>query len=108
MWGGTGGARIFNLMTQEGGLTNGAKPGKASLANANHCLRHLRQAIEKEGITSLALPKLATGVGGLDWDSVRPLIAQHLGDLGIPIYLYTTYRKGHAAAEPGLAVPSAV
>lgn len=104
MWGGTGGARIFNLMTQEGELTNGAKPGKASLANVNHCLRHLRQAIEKEGITSLALPKLATGVGGLDWDSVRPLIAQHLGDLGIPIYLYTTYRKGHAAAETGLAV----
>lgn len=106
MWGGTGGTRIFNLMTQEGDHTNGAKPGKASLANVNHCLRHLRQAIDKEGIASLAMPKLATGVGGLDWESVRPLIAQHLGDLGIPIYLYTTYRKGKAAVEPGLAVPA--
>lgn len=108
MWGGTGGTRVFNLMTQEGELANGAKPAKASLANVNHCLRHLRRAIEREGIKSLALPKLATGVGGLEWEGVRPLIAQHLGDLGIPIYVYTVYRKGQVAVEPGLQVPTAV
>ena len=99
MWGGTGGARIFNLLTQEGEHTHGSKPGKANLANVNHCLRRLRHEIEKEGIKSLAMPALATGVGGLSWSDVKPLIAQHLGELQIPIYLYVTYHAGMQAKE---------
>jgi len=99
MWGGTGGARIFNLMTQEGEHTHGSKPGKANLANVNHCLRRLRHELEKEGIKSLAMPTLATGVGGLSWSDVKPLIVQHLGDLQIPIYLYVTYHAGMQAKE---------
>ncbi len=99
MWGGVGGARIFNLMTQEGDHTHGSRPGKANLANVNHCLRRLRHAIEKEGITSVALPALATGVGGLSWTDVRPLIEQNLGDLAIPVYLYVTYHKDQKANE---------
>lgn len=99
MWGGTGGARIFNLMTQEGEHTHGSRPGKANLANVNHCLRRLRHEIEKEGIKSLAMPALATGVGGLSWSDVKPLIVQHLGDLPIPIYLYVTFHAGMQAKE---------
>ena len=99
MWGGTGGARIFNLLTQEGEHTHGSKPGKANLANVNHCLRRLRHELEKEGIKSLAMPALATGVGGLSWSDVKPLIMQHLGDLPIPIYLYVTYHAGMQAKE---------
>lgn len=99
MWGGTGGARIFNLLTQEGEHTHGSRPGKANLANVNHCLRRLRHELEKEGIKSLAMPALATGVGGLSWSDVKPLIVQHLGDLQIPIYLYVTYHAGMQAKE---------
>jgi hypothetical protein len=46
------------------------------------------------------LPRLATGVGGLQWSEVFPLIEQHLGDLSIPIYVYTTYHQGQQASEP--------
>jgi O-acetyl-ADP-ribose deacetylase (regulator of RNase III) len=99
MWGGVGCARIFNLMTQEGEHTHGSRPGKATLANVNHCLRRLRHAIESEKITSLAIPALATGVGGLAWKEVKPLIEQHLGDLTIPIFLYSTYHADQAANE---------
>ena len=99
MWGGVGCARIFNMMTQEGEHTHGARPGKATLANVNHCLRRLRHDIEAERITSLAIPALATGVGGLAWSDVKPLIQQHLGDLPIPIYLYSTYHPGLQAKE---------
>lgn len=99
MWGGTGGARIFNLMTQEGEHTHGSRPGKASLANVNHCLRRLRHEIEAKKITSLAIPALATGVGGLAWADVKPLIEQHLGDLSIPIFVYATYHAGMQANE---------
>jgi hypothetical protein len=44
---------------------------------------------------------LATGVGGLDWSDVQPMLARHLGDLGIPVFVYTTYQAGHAANESG-------
>jgi len=99
MWGGVGGARIFNLMTQEGEHAHGSRPGKATLANVNHCLRRLRHEIEAENITSLAIPALATGVGGLAWADVKPLVEQYLGDLPIPVFVYATYHAGMKAKE---------
>ncbi len=48
------------------------------------------------------MPKLATGVGGMEWSVIHPLIVQHLGDLQIPVYLYTTYARGQHANEPGM------
>lgn len=98
-WGGFG-VRIFNLMTQEGEHGHGSRPGKATLANVNHALRHLQHELEKGEITSIALPKLATGVGGLEWAEVKPLIQSHLGSLSIPVIIYTEYHKDVAAQEP--------
>jgi O-acetyl-ADP-ribose deacetylase (regulator of RNase III) len=98
-WGG-GEIRIFNLLTQEGEHEHGSKPRLATLANVNHCLRRLRHELEKGDIKSLAMPKLATGVGGLEWADVYTLIVQFLGDIPIPIYLYTTYHQGQQAIEP--------
>ena len=99
-WGGFG-ARIFNLLTQEGDHAHGARPGRATAPNVNHALKRLRHELEKEHIKSVALPKLATGVGGLDWAEVLPLIKTHLGDLNIPVFVYSQYHKGVQAKEPG-------
>ncbi len=90
---------IINLMTQEAALDMKSNPGKASIKNVNHALKELRSIIEKEGITSIALPKIATGVGGLSWDDVEPLIEDNLGDLKISIMIYDTYQKGKQAKE---------
>lgn len=102
VWGGVGGTRIINLLTQEGDHHHGSKPGRATVANVNHCLKRLRHELEKGEIKSLAMPKLATGVGGLDWNDVKPLIQQYLGDLPIPVFVYTTYHKGQKPEEKGL------
>lgn len=99
LWAGADGKIVINLMTQEAPADQNAHPGKASTKHVGHALKALRKIIEEESIDSLALPKLATGVGGLDWNEVRPLIDQHLGDLDIPVYLYTAYHKGEKAAE---------
>jgi len=101
-WAGVGGIRIFNLLTQEGEHGHGTKSGKATVANVNHCLKRLRHDVEVSGIKTLAMPKLATGVGGLDWSDVKPLVHQYLGDLPITVYVYTTFKKGEAASEPGV------
>jgi O-acetyl-ADP-ribose deacetylase (regulator of RNase III) len=50
--------------------------------------------IESEKIKRVALPRLATGVGGLDWKEVKPLIEKHLGHLSVLIYVYATYPPG--------------
>lgn len=101
-WVNAEGQRIVNLMTQEAAYDNGSKPGKASTEYVNRTLKNLKQLILEENIESLALPRLATGVGGLDWEEVRPLIYKHLEDLNIPIYVYTLYQKGVKAEEPAL------
>jgi O-acetyl-ADP-ribose deacetylase (regulator of RNase III) len=69
-------------------------PGKASLHNVNHALKALARLIAEEKLASLALPRLATGVGGLDRANVRPHIEKHLERLDIPVIIYTTYRNG--------------
>jgi len=102
-WGGVGGVRIFNLMTQEGSHEHGSRPGRATVSHVRHALQALVKELKAEGIESLALPRLATGVGGLGWDEVRPLVKETLGEAGIPVYVYTRYEKGVQAEEPGLA-----
>jgi O-acetyl-ADP-ribose deacetylase (regulator of RNase III) len=69
------------------------------LAHVNHALRKLRKHIESEELTSIALPKIATGVGGLEWSDVKPLIEKNLGDLDCRVIVYTTYRAGKEASE---------
>ena len=41
-------------------------------------LRHLAATVERLGVPSMAVPPLGCGLGGLDWDAVRPLLAAHL------------------------------
>ena len=98
-WGGAGGVRIVNLLTQAPSPHHGGRPGKATVENVNHCLKALRKTIDAEKFASVALPKLATGVGGLNWKDVKPLIEKHLGDLPIPIVVYSTYHSGVQAME---------
>ncbi len=98
---GEGGTRcIVNLLTQNM-LHAGpnAKPGKATLENVGRCLRELVKYVRKEKVQSIAVPRLATGVGSLIWDDVKPLIIKHLGELDIPVLVYEVYRKGVAADE---------
>jgi O-acetyl-ADP-ribose deacetylase (regulator of RNase III) len=99
-WMGASGKRIVNLFTQDAAYEHGSKPGKATPHNVGHALRELHKLALAEHFTSIALPRLATGVGGLAWEEVKPLIEQHLGSLDVPIMVYTTYHAGQKATEP--------
>ena len=101
IWSGAQGPRVINLITQEGGYEHGSKPGKATVSSVNRCLRSLKKVIEDEGLSSVALPRLATGVGGLEWEDVRPLIMNQLADTDADIFVYHEYVPGKKAAEPG-------
>ena len=70
-WQGDDSKTVFNLFTQEHAKDHNSHPGKATTAYVNHALKELRKQLEKNPVESLAIPKLATGVGGLDWSEVR-------------------------------------
>jgi O-acetyl-ADP-ribose deacetylase (regulator of RNase III) len=107
MWGGPGGTRIVNLLTQEAADAPGGRPGRAQSAHVHHALRALREMAQAEKFSSIAMPRLATGVGGMAWEEVLPEIRKFLGDLGIPIIVYTTYTRG-VKADEGLPVRASV
>jgi O-acetyl-ADP-ribose deacetylase (regulator of RNase III) len=98
-WAGPGGKRIVSLFTQEAAYGKGEKPGKATVSYLSHALRNLRELVLKEKFRSIAMPRLATGVGRLQWGDVEPFIHENFGDMTIPVVIYATYRKGVAAAE---------
>ncbi len=100
-WGGVGGKQIVNLMAQEPAESshNHGHPGKASISNLDHALKNLAKLAQKEGFSSIAVPRLATGVGNLNWDDVKDSIHKHLGVLNIPVYVYSSYTKDQKASE---------
>lgn len=91
---------VINLLTQDGGYGHGARPGKASVHNVSLALRALAKLVREAKLKSLAIPRIATGVGGLTWDLVHPLIEERLSELKIPIYLYADYQADKRASEP--------
>lgn len=99
LWAGADGKRIANLLTQPAAPDEHAHPGPARLEHVGHALKALRRIIEEEHVTSVALPRLATGVGALAWHDVQPLVRERLGDLPIPVYVYTTYKANQSASE---------
>jgi O-acetyl-ADP-ribose deacetylase (regulator of RNase III) len=99
MWGSTGGVRIINLLTQETSTGHGAHPGRATIKHVRDSLKALTKIVAKESFTSLALSRLATGAGGLQWSDVQPVVREQLGGIGIPVYVYVEYRAGQKANE---------
>jgi len=94
-WTSPDGRHIVSLFTRDAAYDLGSKPGHATLSHVNHALHALRTLVQKE-----AMPRLACGVNGLEWNEVKPLIEHHLGDLCIPVYVYSNYQKGVKAKEP--------
>ena len=95
--------RFAALLTQEAASREGGHGGRAHTEYVNHALHELKKLLQKEKLGSVAMPKLATGVGGLEWQHVLPLIQAQLAELKIPVLVYSEYKPGVAAPEPLLA-----
>ena len=48
----------------------------------------LKELIKKENITSIAIPPLGAGNGGLDWNIVKSMISESLNEVDIDIQIY--------------------
>lgn len=91
-WENSSGVNVLNLVTHGDSV-------KASLSSLDKSLAKLSVLVKDKELKTLAIPKVGTDVGDLDWRDVKPLIEKHLGGLGIPVYLYTIFQKNIAAVE---------
>lgn len=55
--------------------------GKSRIEDINSGLIALAQEVQERGIKSIAIPPLGAGLGGLDWNDVRPRIEAALRDV---------------------------
>lgn len=51
-------------------------------------LRNLVEMVEDLGVSSLAVPAVGCGLGGLPWEKVQPVMYEWLGKLNIPVDVY--------------------
>jgi len=66
-------------------------------------LQDLVRVIRDEGITSIAIPPLGAGNGGLNWQDVRPLVEEALSQLDdVRVELFEPVKK-HFAVAPSKA-----
>ena len=68
--------------------TKGHWRARSRIRDVADGLDDLRHVIEELEISSIALPPLGCGHGGLEWDEVRSLIKERLGDLDVAVHLY--------------------
>jgi O-acetyl-ADP-ribose deacetylase (regulator of RNase III)/uncharacterized protein YwgA len=61
------------------------------LSDITEGLEHLRTHYKEWGVTSLAVPPLGAGNGGLEWRVVGPTLYRELSMLDIPVELYAPH-----------------
>ena len=86
---------VLNLATQ-------ADLDGAEMSHVRSCLEWIVGNHHAEGLRSIAMPRIAAGLGSLDWEDVRTEIAALLGGISIPVFVYEHYVPGVRADEPGV------
>ena len=84
---------VLNLATQ-------ADTGGANLSFVREVLTTVAARYVNEGITSLAMPRIAAGLGGCGWGEVRGIIEETFAVHPLPVYVYEEYVEGEEAEEP--------
>lgn len=75
--------------------------GKSRMADIEAGLDDLVEVIRREAITTIAIPPLGAGLGGLDWNDVRPRIEESLRGINEPLTVYL-YEPGHAPSAQNM------
>jgi O-acetyl-ADP-ribose deacetylase (regulator of RNase III) len=77
---------VFNLGTQEG-----VWRARASYQAIEAALTSMRTQADREGVTSIAFPRIGAGYGGLSWQKVRAIVEQVFADWPGTLHVYEEY-----------------
>lgn len=86
---------VFNLGTQEGFWRS-----RASYETIETALRSMREQADAEGITSIAIPRIGVGYGGLSGKKVRAIVEAVFGDWPGTLVIYEEFVAGGSADAP--------
>ena len=86
---------VFNLGTQEGYWR-----ARASYEAIEAALRRMREQADAEGITSIAIPRIGVGYGGLSWKKVRAIVEAVFADWPGTLVVYEEFVAGGSADAP--------
>ena len=73
---------------------------KSSLKSIEDGLKYLSEHAVEWGISSLAIPPLGCGNGGLNWEDVQPLILHYLEPLNISIEIHAPFAEARSTEKP--------
>lgn len=74
--------------------------GKSKLEDVDIGLIALKKIIQEKNITSIAIPPLGSGLGGLNWNDVKKLIGNHLSDLKtVQIFVFEPNQSYNSASN---------
>ena len=77
---------VFNLGTQEK-----IWHARASYVAIETALGRMREQADGEGVTSIAVPRIGVGYGGLSWKKVRAIVEKVFGDWHGKFIVYEQY-----------------
>jgi O-acetyl-ADP-ribose deacetylase (regulator of RNase III) len=77
---------VFNLATQEG-----VWRARASYEAIETALTRMRALADREGIDSIAVPRIGAGYGGLSWRKVLALVEKAFADWPGTLYVYQDF-----------------
>lgn len=72
---------------------------KSDLKSIEEGLKYLSEHILEWRVTSLAVPPLGCGNGGLNWEDVHPLIVRYLEPLNIPIEIHVPFFEAEKSTK---------
>lgn len=70
---------------------------KSKQSHINRSLHEVRRHIKDLGITSLALTRIGSGLGRIEWSEAKESIEAQLADLNVPVTVYENYSAGKKA-----------
>jgi O-acetyl-ADP-ribose deacetylase (regulator of RNase III) len=94
LWKAEDGPWVFNLGTQEKFWR-----ARASYEAIEAALGRMRELADRERVTSIAVPRIGTGYGGLSWKKVRALIEKTFDEWAGTLYVYENYAPEDAGGS---------
>jgi O-acetyl-ADP-ribose deacetylase (regulator of RNase III) len=102
LWGGNTKTRVLNLIVGEAAEPELGRSSRPNKIVVHRALRAVNKLVIDERFKSIAIPRIGSGVGGIDWLEVRGMMASQLGELIIPLFVDVTALDGMLAREPGM------
>lgn len=86
LWKAEGRPWVFNLGTQEG-----VWRARASYEAIEQALARMREQADAEGVSSIAVPRIGVGYGGLSWKKVRAIFERVFADWPGRLVVYEAF-----------------